>query len=227
MSRHRSEPPQRVHVRLGRLAAAGASLAVTTVALLGGVGVIPFGAGNAAADEPLRGTALHHRASTPQVTVPTATPTPSQTPSPSPTPSITVPSSTALPAASGSGRRAVFSISRQRVWLVDARGKAFSTYLASGSLTDNLKPGSYHVFSRQRWAIGVDDSGKMEYFVAFAHGQEAAIGFHSIPTKNGKPLQTLAQLGTQQSHGCIRQKLSDAVRMWSFGQVGTVVVVVA
>ncbi len=223
MSRHRSEPPQRVHVRLGRLAAAAASLAVTTVALLGGVGVIPLGAGNAAADAPLRDTALHHRVSTPHVTAPTATPTPT----PTTTPSTTVSSSTALPAASGSGRRAVFSISRQRVWLVDAHGKAVSTYLASGSLTDNLKPGSYHVFSRQRWAIGVDDSGKMEYFVVFAHGQEAAIGFHTIPTKNGRPLQTVAQLGTQQSHGCIRQKLSDALRMWSFGQLGTSVVVVA
>lgn len=213
-----------MHLRLGRLAAAGASLAVTMVALLGGVGVIPLGA-RTAVDPPLRDTALHHRATVAAPAAPKATPT--STPTATPTRTSPATSSTALPAASGTGRRAVFSISRQRVWLVDAHGTAFSTYLVSGSLTDNVKPGSYHVFSRQRWAIGVDDSGKMQYFVVFAHGQEAAIGFHTIPTKNGKPLQTEAQLGTPESHGCIRQRLSDALRMWSFGQIGTDVVVVA
>jgi len=83
------------------------------------------------------------------------------------------------------------------------------------------------VYSRSRWAVGISDSGVMQYFVRFAHGPNAAIGFHSIPTKNGTPLQTIAQLGTPQSHGCIRQKLADAVRMWDFAGVGTDVVVVA
>jgi lipoprotein-anchoring transpeptidase ErfK/SrfK len=63
--------------------------------------------------------------------------------------------------------------------------------------------------------------------VRFAHGPHAAIGFHSIPTKNGVPLQTVKQLGTPQSHGCIRQRMSDAIRMWDFATVGTHVVVVA
>lgn len=197
---------------------------MTMVALLGGVGVIPLGARNTPVSEPLRDAALHHRAAGVVPAAPKTTPP--VAPTATPTPSSQV-ASTALPAASGSGRRAVFSISRQRVWLVDAHGAVISTYLVSGSLTDNLKPGSYHVFSRQRWAIGVNDSGKMQYFVVFAHGTEAAIGFHTIPTKNGKPLQTEAQLGTPASHGCIRQKLSDALRMWSFGQLGTDVDVVA
>jgi hypothetical protein len=134
---------------------------------------------------------------------------------------------TALPASSGAGRRVVFSKSAQRVWLVDAEESVLSTYLVSGSVTDNLDPGTYSVYSRSRWAVGVDDSGVMQYFVRFAHGPHAAIGFHSIPTKHGTPLQTVAQLGTPLSHGCIRQKLSDAVRMWNFADVGTNVVVVA
>jgi lipoprotein-anchoring transpeptidase ErfK/SrfK len=121
----------------------------------------------------------------------------------------------------------VFSESAQRVWLVGADGAVESTYLVSGSVTDNLQPGRYDVYSRSRWAVGIDDSGVMEYFVRFTRGQNAAIGFHSIPTKDGAPLQTEAQLGTPQSHGCIRQRKSDAQRMWDFADIGTDVVVVA
>ena len=102
------------------------------------------------------------------------------------------------------------------------------TYLVSGSVTDNLQPGTYSVYSRSRWAVGVDDSGVMQYFVRFTQGPTgAAIGFHTIPTRNGVPLQTRAQLGTPQSHGCIRQATPDAVALWSFAPDGTKVVVVA
>lgn len=132
----------------------------------------------------------------------------------------------ALPADSGTGRRAVFSESRQRVWIVDADGTVARTYLASGSTLDNLDPGTYEVYSRSRWAVGIENSGVMEYFVRFTRGPSgAAIGFHSIPTKDGEPVQTLRQLGTPLSHGCIRQKKSDAVAMWEFADIGTTVVV--
>ncbi len=132
----------------------------------------------------------------------------------------------ALPKDSGSGRRVVFSEGRQRVWLVDAGGKVLRTYLASGSVYDNLDPGTYEVFSRSRHAVGVDDSGTMEYFVRFTHGDAgAAIGFHTIPVDDGRPVQTLAQLGTPLSHGCIRQKRADAIALWDFAPEGTTVVV--
>ena len=137
----------------------------------------------------------------------------------------------ALPPGSGTGLRVVFDISDQRVWLVDpAAGRpdgVVRTYLASGSVTDNLDPGTYAVYSRSRWAVGIDDSGEMEYFVRFTRGENAAIGFHSIPEKAGRPLQSAAQLGTPQSHGCIRQALPDARRLWTFAPVGTKVVVTA
>ena len=141
---------------------------------------------------------------------------------------------TALPAHSGHGRRIVFSQSRQRVWLVgdprtsDAKGTVDRTYLVSGSVSDNLQPGTYSVYSKSRWAVGVDDSGVMQYFVRFTQGPTgAAIGFHSIPTSHDKPLQSRAQLGTPQSHGCIRQDLPDAIALWDFAPVGTKVVVTA
>ena len=99
------------------------------------------------------------------------------------------------------------------------------TYLVSGSVLDNLKPGTYEVYSRSRHAVGVDDSGEMEYFVRFTRGKKAAIGFHSIPTQDGKPLQSREQLGSPQSHGCIRQARPDAIAMWEFAHIGTKVVV--
>lgn len=135
----------------------------------------------------------------------------------------------ALPPDSGTGRRAVFSQSGQRVWIVAADDTVDRTYLVSGSVEDNLLPGTYAVYSRSRWAEGIDNSGTMQYFVRFAHGTDtgAAIGFHSIPTKHGRPLQTIAQLGTPRSHGCIRQRLVDAIAMWHFARVGTKVVVLA
>ena len=134
----------------------------------------------------------------------------------------------ALPAGSGSGRRIVFSEGEQRVWLVDGSGDVLRSYLVSGSATDNLDPGTYDVYSRSRWAVGIDDSGTMQYFVRFTHGDEgAAIGFHTIPVDDGEPVQTTAQLGTPLSHGCVRQRTADAIALWDFAPIGTTVVVTA
>jgi hypothetical protein len=133
-----------------------------------------------------------------------------------------------LPADSGDGYRVVFSESRQRVWLVEEDNSVARTYPVSGSLYDNLDPGSFEVFSRSEQAYAFDGSGSMRYFVRFAEGDTgAAIGFHDIPVGNdGNLVQTTAQLGTPQSHGCIRQERADAVALWEFTEIGTEVVVV-
>jgi hypothetical protein len=133
-----------------------------------------------------------------------------------------------LPADSGDGYRVVFSESRQRVWLVDSDGTVERTYLVSGSVYDNLDPGTYEVYSRSEQAYAFDGSGSMKYFVRFTEGDTgAAIGFHDIPVGNdGDLVQTLDQLGTPLSHGCIRQERDDAIAMWEFADVGTEVVVV-
>jgi hypothetical protein len=240
MAKHRAERPPRP--RVGRIIAAGLSFAITGTALLGGIGWLPLGGADPAADPGATpaaaaapgagsGSATDVDSTSPRTTTtsraPSTTPTakaPGTAKSPASNARTT---STALPDGSGSGRRVVFSMTDQRVWLVDAKDRPVSTYLVSGSVTDNLKPGTYHVYSRSRWAVGIDDSGVMQYFVRFTRGNNAAIGFHSIPTKNGKPLQSESQLGTPQSHGCIRQRLEDAERMWGFAQDGTEVVVLA
>ena len=135
----------------------------------------------------------------------------------------------ALPDDSGTGKRVVFDISDQRVWLVDADGDEVRAHLP-GLGQRHRQPATRaptRSTRRSRWAVGIDDSGVMEYFVRFTRGANAAIGFHSIPTKDGRPLQTAAQLGTPQIHGCIRQALPDAKALWDFAPVGTKVVVTA
>jgi hypothetical protein len=130
-----------------------------------------------------------------------------------------------LPAGSGNGRRVVFDLHQQRVWLVSTSGAVLRTYLASGSVTDNLRAGTYEVYSRSEHATGIDGT-TMRWMVRFAHGQHAAIGFHDLPLgDDGHPVQRLRDLGSPRSHGCIRQAPGDAQALWAFAPVGTTVVV--
>src|SRR3954452_644524 len=58
------------------------------------------------------------------------------------------PTAPAVPTSSGHGKRIVFDQSDQRVWLIGRKGALARTYLVSGSIHDNLSPGTYHVYSR-------------------------------------------------------------------------------
>ena len=200
------------------MCAALSALLVTLVSLLGAVGILPTETPVAAAATT---TSTGQQATLSSMTIPDATG------SPPPRPGNPTTDPTALRAGTGEGKRVVFDISDQRVWLVEDGDEVRATYLASGSLYDNLDPGSYEVYSRSRWAVGIDESGTMEYFVRFTRGANAAIGFHSIPAKDGELVQSRGELGTPQSHGCIRQARPDAAAMWRFAPLGTKVVVTA
>ena len=217
MTRPHDEPAR---PRYGRFAALGSSVTVTVVAVLGGAGVLPStaavveagGGGRIAAIAPASAArSAPGRPGSPDATEGRSNAAPDTT----------------LPPASGTGRRVVFSEGRQRVWLVAEGNVVRRTYLVSGSLYDNLDPGSYEVFSRSEQAWGIDDSGTMKYFVRFAHGDNAAIGFHDIPVDEGRPVQGVDELGTPRSHGCVRQRRADAVALWRFAPLGTTVVVTA
>jgi lipoprotein-anchoring transpeptidase ErfK/SrfK len=222
-----------VRPRYGRITAAFSGIMVTTVALLGASGVLPAGAGT----DPGPAWAADRSSATPAADAVTlssfAGPLRMRHPrdrlvgtGPVAAPVPALPEDDALPARSGTGRRVVFDMSAQRVWLVAPGGRVRRSYLVSGSLTNNLRPGSYEVFSTSRHAVGIDDSGTMGYMVRFAHGRRAAIGFHDIPVKDGEPVQTKGELGTPQSHGCVRQWRPDARALWDFAPVGTPVVVI-
>jgi L,D-transpeptidase catalytic domain len=149
-------------------------------------------------------------------------------PTPTTPPANMKPAATAaLPADSGSGKRIVYDISAQQVWLVDADGTVARTYRVSGSKYDQLDPGNYQVFSRSRHATSWHGTESMQLMVRFHHGARANIGFHDIPvdSSTGDPVQTLAELGAPLSDGCIRQDVVDAKALWKFAPVGTPVVV--
>jgi lipoprotein-anchoring transpeptidase ErfK/SrfK len=135
----------------------------------------------------------------------------------------------ALPAESGTGKRVVYDISAQRVWLVEEADSVARTYAVSGALDETkLDPDTYQVTSKSRHAVSYNYRETMDFMVRFAQGERAAIGFHDIPRDgHGDLVQTREQLGTPLSAGCIRQWRPDAVALWKFTEVGTTVVVVA
>ncbi|MBS44749.1 MAG: hypothetical protein CMH83_16615 [Nocardioides sp.] len=247
MSRHRAEPVRTPRPRWGRIAVLAVSVTTTAVGLLGGFGVFPSAADTdgvaASVVRDPEGVAAQPAAADP-TGEPTADPTSEPTSEPTeepaeepagetsePTTADIQPAVAPLPAGSGSGTRVVFDQSEQRVWLVDTEDGedvVRRTYLVSGSVTDNLQPGTYEVFSKSEDAWGIDDSGTMKWFVRFTRGPTgAAIGFHTIPVDDGAKVQTKAELGTPTSHGCIRQRTTDAKALWRFAPLGRTVVVTA
>jgi lipoprotein-anchoring transpeptidase ErfK/SrfK len=166
----------------------------------------------------------------PGSTVQTRTPPPPPTTTTTttlPPPPPTVPS-WVLPANSGSGRRAVYSKSRQRVWAVDSDGTVLKTHLVSGKLKwCDPRVGEYRVFSRSRYTNNIQNPAiKWGYMVRFTKGCNGDnIGFHEIPKKYGVPVQSIWQLGTPLSAGCVRQGYDDAIWMWNWAWIGTKVVV--
>jgi lipoprotein-anchoring transpeptidase ErfK/SrfK len=155
----------------------------------------------------------------------TATPA-AATPTPPPA-DVKPPASAAVPAGSGSGRRVVYAIGAQQVWLV-TDSEVVRTFKVSGSRYDQLEAGTYEVFSKSRHATSWHGTETMEYMVRFHRGARSNIGFHDIPvdTVSGTEVQTLSDLGTPLSDGCIRQDVVDAAALWEFAPVGTPVVVV-
>ena len=181
MSKHRAT--HRMVRRRGRVGVLGSAVAVTIAIGGAAVGILPqLKADPATADT---SSALGPAA------IETATIDTLVIPEPAPQRRAAAASVTKvaeLPAGSGTGRRIVFDQSDQRVWLVDDDSTVERTYLVSGSRFNNLQPGSYTVQSKSRHATAFDSSGTMEYFVRFATGFSAPIGFHTVPRyNNGQP----------------------------------------
>ncbi|MDX2380991.1 MAG: L,D-transpeptidase [Acidimicrobiia bacterium] len=147
-----------------------------------------------------------------------------------PVPPPPIPPEWVVPANSGTGRRVVYSKSRQRLWVIDSAGNMIKTHRVSGRQTPlDPRPGTYQVFSRSRYTYSINNPTiKWGYMVRFAHGARGGnIGFHEIPTQYGRPVQSVSQLGQALSGGCVRQAIPDAIWMWNWAYVGTKVVTLA
>ncbi|EST27546.1 hypothetical protein [Streptomyces roseochromogenus] len=123
-----------------------------------------------------------------------------------------------LPAASGVGRRIVYSIGGKRVWLVDATGKATRTFTVWPG-TVNPQPGRYSIIKRIQSLKG-SDGVEIEHVMYFTVASGVNIAFSnaldgsSPPPADGKKL------------GGIRMDKEDGAALWSFGDQGTGVAVV-
>jgi lipoprotein-anchoring transpeptidase ErfK/SrfK len=128
----------------------------------------------------------------------------------------------------GSGRRVVYSKSQQTVWAYDENNTIIKMHRVSGRQDprDPL-PGTYQVWSRSLRTFSINNpSITWNYMVRFAKGdRDGNIGFHDIPYQYGQPVQTIDQLGQALSGGCVRQAPEDAIWMWNWAQIGTVVIV--
>ena len=154
---------------------------------------------------------------------------PAQDPPPQPEAEPARPEFPPLPEHSGSGRRVVYSVSEQRVWLVEHDEVVSASWLVSGR-RGTPKPGTYSIYSRSRWSSANGGRVRMEYMLRFVRpkGRGLAIGFHSIPVdRRGRPIQSEEQLGQAKSKGCVRQRRADAEHLWNWAPDGTTVRVTA
>ena len=130
-----------------------------------------------------------------------------------------------VPADSGHGRRIIYCISCQHVWLVEESGYLARDYAVSGR-ANTPAAGTYQVFSKSPVAWAGYGGITMEYMVRYTWGRTLALGFHSIPKRpDGSFLQTEDELGQYRSAGCTRQRLEDARFLYHWAPVGTTVVV--
>lgn len=132
------------------------------------------------------------------------------------------------PPDTGFGRRVVYSKTQQTVWVYDETDTIIKAHRVSGRQDprDPL-PGTYRVWSRSARTFSINNpSITWNYMIRFAKGdRDGNIGFHDIPYQYGRPVQTVDQLGQPLSGGCVRQAPQDALWMWNWAQIGTVVVV--
>lgn len=123
-----------------------------------------------------------------------------------------------VPAASGAGRRIVYSLGAKRVWLVGAKGTAQRTFTVTPS-TVSPPRGAYAVGSRSVSVMGSDGIA-IEHVVRFAGVSGVTIGF-SAAVDGSRP-----DPGAGKKTGGIRESREDGKAMWDFALHGTKVVVV-
>lgn len=132
----------------------------------------------------------------------------------------------ALPKNSGRGRRVVYSNSRLWVWVIDKNEVVIRSMPVSGrrGVPD---VGTYQVTSQSSWSYSFDFEGvDFRWMTRFATGPAGGnIGFHEIPRKDGKAMQTEAQLGSFAGSGCIRMTTMDVKFLYKWAKLGTPVVV--
>ena len=132
-----------------------------------------------------------------------------------------------VPVRSGTGRRIVYANRQQRVWVINEQNEVIRTFLVSGMLGQPGK-GTFRVFSKSPTSFSPEFAGvTFRFMTRFAIGRNGGnIGFHEIPVRNKKPMQTVEELGAFKGSGCLRSSTQDAIFIYQWAKIGTKVVVV-
>ena len=132
-----------------------------------------------------------------------------------------------VPVGSGNGRRIVYANRQQRVWVINEQNEVIRTFLVSGMLGQPGK-GTFRVFSKSPTSYSPEFAGvTFRFMTRFAIGRNGGnIGFHEIPVRNNKPMQTVEELGAFKGSGCLRSSTQDAIFIYRWAKIGTKVVVV-
>jgi len=132
-----------------------------------------------------------------------------------------------VPIKSGTGRRIVYANRQQRVWVINADNEVIRTFPVSGMLGQPGN-GTFSVFSKSPTSFSPEFAGvTFRFMTRFAIGRNGGnIGFHEIPIRNSKPMQTVDELGAFKGSGCLRSSTKDALFIYQWATLGTKVVVV-
>ncbi|MFF7156688.1 hypothetical protein [Streptomyces sp. NPDC008139] len=169
-----------------------------TAAALVVIAVLAAQAAGSAPDQPPQA-----RPSTSAVKSPSTKPTPKTYP---------------LPAASGTGRRVVYSLSAKRVWLVGDAEKVDRTYaVVAGNVAPSV--GIHRVFSRRASGIG-GDGAQVEHVVLFATTDGINVGFSAAADGS------LAKPDPAKQTAAIRETRLDGTALWQIATIGSTVFVV-
>jgi hypothetical protein len=128
-----------------------------------------------------------------------------------------------VPGGSGGGKRVVYSLGQQRVWLVETvkggKGERVVRSFKVAPSSVSPVPNSYAVQSKAASAEG-SDGVQIEHIVRFTAVNGVTIGFSAAQDGSSpKP-------DPEQRTGGIREKRADGRELWEFTEVGTSVVVV-
>jgi hypothetical protein len=140
--------------------------------------------------------------------------------SPSASPSGSAGQTYPLPSGdTGTGARVVYTLGKDRVWLVDGAGRVTRTFAVRPGTVDPA-PGTYTVVSRTASGVG-GDGVDIEHVVRFTTENGVVIGFSaaqdgSLPTAAEPDAKT----------GGIRETRADGTALWNAAPLGTKVVVV-
>ena len=132
-----------------------------------------------------------------------------------------------VPIKSGTGRRIVYANRQQRVWVINADNEVIRTFPVSGMLGQPGN-GTFSVFSKSPSSYSPEFAGvTFRFMTRFAIGRNGGnIGFHEIPIRNSKPMQTVDELGAFKGSGCLRSSTQDALFIYQWATLGTKVVVI-